>query len=66
MLVLDGVRDRDGGREAWAEEERVGRREGEKGGMEGGLTTRRRNRTVEFQPDFQTIQVGSKIQKAFQ
>ena len=33
---------------------------GKEGGREGGVTTRRGNRTFEFQPDFKTIQVGSK------
>ena len=39
-----------------------GKREGER---KRGLTTRRGIRTVEFQPDLKTIQVGSKIQRTF-
>ena len=48
------------------EEVRVGRKtRGKEGGSKRGLTTRRAIRTVEFQSDFETIQVGSKIQSPF-
>ena len=34
-------------------------------GRTNGLTTRRGIRAVEFQPDFKTIQVGSKIKRTY-
>ena len=51
------------------EEARQGRsmreKDGGREGGKGGLTTRRGNHTVKFQPDFKTIPVGSKIRRTF-
>ena len=51
------------------EEARQGRsmreKDGGREGGKGGLTTRRGNHTVKFQPDFKTIPVGSKMRRTF-
>ena len=56
---LDGVRDR-------MDEARQGRKRRRwEGGKKRRLTTRRGIRTVEFQPEFKTIKVGSKMRRTF-
>ena len=56
---LDGVRDR-------MDEAMQGRKRRRwEGGNKRRLTTRRGIRNVEFQPEFKTIKVGSKMRRTF-